>query len=167
MRIGPTKAPAKAPRVPFTFAYLRDDEVEEQEFRVIQKSPDMGTLNRLAGLADQDEATMMSKLPVITRALAKMLDNSDGVKAGWKPTPLPAKDDDEESQAPRFRGPDGEIYEWEYAESFLAVDQGSSRRRFLHLMLEDDEAEVDSSDINQLTKFVMETASGRPTPASS
>jgi hypothetical protein len=105
--------------------------------------------------AEVDEFT-----PGAVRALADQY--SGGTLGG---TPVDSEDDED---APRvFRGPDGELYQFEHAEKFEAFEAGSSRRRWHQLMEIDDDIEVEAPDLMELFEWLVGLAAGRPTQPSS
>lgn len=156
---GPTTAPTYN-RVPITFRYLKDEELATQEFQLLAKKMDVNVANRLLSRADSDELAVGELIGLV----ARYMDNKDGVPLQWMPRQLAPKPD-EDPPVKRFRGPDGEIYDWEYAESFLDPEQGSSRRRWLHLMNDDDEASVEDTSLVGLLEFLVELAGKDHTPA--
>lgn len=162
-KIGQGRVREKAPREPFTFPFLRDEEVEEHTF-LARASLDLPTL--LAAMAQTDahpERSMASLL----RLIPKMLDNRDGTPAQWRPEVLPSPeaghDADEEL---KFRAPDGTILPFDRAAEFTAFAAGSSRRRWLHLINEDDEIETNVDDLMELYKFLISLAGKGRTPKS-
>jgi hypothetical protein len=67
---------------------------------------------------------------------------------------------------PSYRGPDGVIYPFSDAEKlawFNDPKNGTSRRRWLHLIFDDDGAVLDLSVLVNLAKDMIAAASGRPT----
>lgn len=161
---GPTEAPVYN-RKPFVFRYFRDEEVESQRFNLINKPLDMGTANRLMKRvgADEDEKA----LPEIIGIVAKHMDDKDGTPVNWDPNKSILSPKKGDPDTVRFRGPDGKIYPMEHADSFLADDKGSSRKRWLYLMNEDEGAAVTDSALKALLDYVVEIAAQRPTRASS
>lgn len=158
---GPDAAPTYR-RIPFRFSYLRGEDLEAQTFQFLAKPLDMSSANRLMlGLTVNQEQA----LPEIIGLIAKYMDNKDGTPHGWTPVEMSPKKDDPDTQ--RFRGPDGKIHPMDKAGDFLALERGSSRKRWLHLMHEDDYASVDIESIKKLTEFIVEIAAMRPTHASS
>ncbi len=158
---GPVVAPTYD-RVPFQFNYLRGEDLETQTFQFLSKPMDMSSANRLMlGLTVNQEQA----LPEIIGLIAKYMDNKDGTPQDWAPVALPPKKDDPDVE--RFRGPDGKIHSMDKAGDFLALERGSSRKRWLHLMHDDDYASVDVESIKKLTEFIVEIAAMRPTRASS
>lgn len=143
-------------RLPVDFAYMRDEKREVQRFNLLDKPISIGTVNQAvkATRANTDDA---EGLAVMIDIIAGYMDNRDGTGVHWKPIELPAKKG-EDPPVKRFRGPDGRLHAWDKADGFLAVDKGSSRRRWLHLMNEDNGAEVDQEALVKLLEYLMEIA---------
>lgn len=158
---GPSVVPRYA-RIPFAFSYFRDDQVETQQFNLLDKKMDMGSATRMMRLQGDDTGRVV---PDIIAIIAKHLDDKDGTPAAWKPIQVPAKKDDPD--VIRFRGPDGKLYPMEKAPVFLDLARGSSRKRWLHLMNVDEDAAVEDTSLVKLVEFVTEVAAKHPTHASS
>jgi hypothetical protein len=175
---GPKGKPARpAVREQFEFTFLRDDEPETHTFnaRVIT---DVAALSVTLTNANRHPDLALSGM---FRMIAKMLDNKDGTPNRWEPRPLPKMTtedraaagvysqteddeyDDQRDDVTRFRGPDGTIYPLDRAADFTAFEAGSSRRRWLYLMEEDDEVIVDAKDVAALFEWLTGLAAGRPT----
>jgi hypothetical protein len=93
----------------------------------------------------------------------------DGSMVPW---PAPAS---EPTQAglpmmePAYRGPDGQIYllsDEGTLKGFLAVEAGSSRRRWNYLMEQDETAVIDAEDLADIGKWIIGLAANRPTAPS-
>jgi hypothetical protein len=101
----------------------------------------------------------------VVRLLTKVMHNRDAlVPAEWSPEALERKDDDDRPAS--YRGPDGEIYAFtdEEAEAEFADHKNwTTRRRWIHLMEEDDEAEVELDDLMEIVEWVIGQATDRPT----
>ncbi len=172
-----------APREEFEFTFLRDEEPETHRFGVRAITDVVGLTSTLMLAKRNPEEAM----PAVLRIIAKMLDNKDGTPHGWQPValpqhekPEPAGRDDfgqadggtlevvhEEPQPRKFRGPDGGLYTFEHAPRFQAFEAGSSRRRWLHLIEDDDYVSVDAQDLMELFEWIVGLAAGRPTQPSS
>lgn len=151
-RFGPTEAPTYD-RIRFEFSYLRDETVETQKFNLLSKPVDISAANTLMRqTGDNDSAALTSLLKLI----AKHMDDKDGTGARWSPVELAPKKG-EDPPVKRFRGPDGKPHEWGKAEDFLAPERGSSRRRWLAL-LDDDDTSVDENSLVKLVEFLLEVA---------
>ena len=151
---GPTEVPHYN-RLPFDFRYLRDEKVETQRFNLLDKPIDIGAANRVL-MSTQSENETDSFVGLIG-LITKYMDDKDGTGQHWKPVEMPPKKS-EDPPVKRFRGPDGKLHPWEKADDFLAVEKGSSRRRWTHLMHEDDEAEVHQDALIKLLEYLMEIA---------
>jgi hypothetical protein len=158
---GPTVAP-KYDTAPITVSYIRGGEIEVQTFNIIVKPIDMGTAFRLMLAGAVNDATA---LPSMIRLIGQYMVNHDGVSATWEYKPLAPKPD--EPEISRFRAPNGKFLPVEKAEQFTDPAKGSSRRRWLHLMNVDEDAEIQQETITDLLKYLTEVAANRPTPASS
>lgn len=160
-RFGPTEAP-KYRRIPFEFAYLRDETVESQSFNLLAKPMDIGVANRMLSQSKGDNEA--EAIPALIALIAKFMDDKDGTGARWKPVELPPKKN-EDPPVKRFRGPDGKLHEWAESAAFLELAAGSSRRRWLHLLIEDEECSVDVDALVKLLEFLVEIAGKGHTPA--
>jgi hypothetical protein len=158
---GPT-TPPRYERLPIEIRYLRDEVVESQSFNLLNKNMDMAIAN--VALVMTRIAPEQS-LPTIIRMIGKHMDNTDGVPFNWEPAKVPPTKAHPDVE--RFKGPDGKFYPMDQKDQFLAPELGSSRRRWYHLMDEDDGASIDMETIVGLMQHVIEIAAGRPTPASS
>lgn len=153
-RFGPTAGP-KYKRIPFLFSYLRDEEVEEQRFQLLAKPMDIASANRVLNQSKGDNEA--EAIPSLIGLITKFMDDKDGTGARWKVVELPPKKG-EDPPVKRFRGPDGKPHEMIDAPMFLELKNGSSRRRWLHLMLEDEECSVDVDALVKLLEFLVEVA---------
>jgi hypothetical protein len=152
-RFGPTEAPTFN-RVPFEFSYLRDETLETQTFNLLAKPMDISAANIV--LRQSNSADDSQVIPALLNLIAKYMDDKDGTGARWAPVELPAKPG-EDPPVRRFRGPDGKLHAWSKAETFLAPERGSSRRRWVALM-DDDDASVDENSLVKLLQFLVEVA---------
>ena len=169
MKVFGNKSTAKAAiREPFELKYIDgDDEVASFQGTLAVRS-DGAELSSMLVLVSKGDPALIGSM---TRMLAKQMDNKDGmVKASWKlqhlPKPVDLDADEEAEWEPQYRGPDGVIYpvsdtatlaKWE--------DQANwtTKRRWLHLMTENDDAIVDLEDLMSVAEYVIEVATGRPT----
>lgn len=158
---GPKGQPVKPSRTEqFEFTFLRDDHPETHEFRA-RAVTDIGALAFTLGSIESHPERSMAGL---FRMIAKMLDNTDGTPAKWRPAPLPAVENEDGTTAPpKFRGPDGALYLMDAAARFEEFDAGSSRRRWLYLLEQDDEVIVDATDLMALFEWLIGLAADRPT----
>lgn len=170
--------------VEFTFYVLRDDEPEAHVFKA-RPQAHAGDLLRLLHADDSEEGGERAFRALVS-TIAKSMINKDGVPAQWRPDELPRParrivppqedhvgwpadvavaepDDDAE---PSYRGPDGVIYPLSDAKQlarFTDPEAGSSRRRWLYLMNDDDGATVTLDAMLELAKDLISSAAGRPT----
>ena len=159
---GPRPRTTPVAREPFEVTFMRDDEPEVHTFQARAVTDTAGIAHTLKVAEKHPERA----LPGMLRMISKMLDNKDGTPATWVATPLPREhqeDDAEDDRPIVFRGPDGELYPMSEAEKFLEFVAGSSRRRWLYLMEEDDEVTVDGDTLTKLFEWLVGLAAGRPT----
>jgi hypothetical protein len=146
---------------PFDFTILRDDEPETHSFQA-RKVSDMATLMVTLTNTEKHPERAMGGLMLM---IAKMLYNKDGVPARWTPDVLPPPEDDPDAE-PKMRDPlTGDLIPAspENIDRFTKFDAGSSRRRWLYLMQEDDEAVVQQDDLMELFRWLVALAANRPT----
>jgi hypothetical protein len=132
------------------------------------------------------------QVELLVKLISKTLDDKDGTPATWAPVQLPpppvsAHDVNPMviqgtthdaalaalrleqtvtvSPMPKFRGPDGELYDMDHAEKFASFSAGSSRRRFLALVGDVDRT-VEAEMLGELVKDLIAVSAGRPTVAS-
>lgn len=148
---------------PFELMVSLDDESEWHAFIAVRQ------VDALLG-ARFTEYTLEEahkQVDLLVKVIAKTLDDKDGTPATWAPVelPLPPASDQEQVWAPKFRGPDGELYEMEHVGKFAAFEAGSSRRRFLALCGDQDRT-VQGEDLAQIARDLIQVSAGRPTVAS-
>lgn len=155
-------------REPFELQYLSEDG-EPRTFagQVAAKSNGL----QLTAIAHMIRTEDEGALDRIMTMLLKQMDDKDGlIGVKWEATPLPKPVDlDEDELAewePSYRGPDGVIYpfsdkkqlsRWEDQETW------STRRRWLHLMHEDDDAVIKVEDLMAVLEWAIGLAADRPT----
>lgn len=149
---GPTST-APVPREPFTLTVMRDDEPEDHQFNA-RAMTDVTGLATVLTLGDKHAEKAIGG---VMRIIAKMLDNKDGVSASWRPEVLPEPDDAPEDFTPQFRNPSGELEDFtpENTARYTRFEAGSSKRRWLYLVEEDDEATVDEGQLMRLFGWLM------------
>lgn len=154
------KGPHTAPREPFSLTVLRDEEPERHEFRARAVS-DMASLAQTLSAGDAHPDRMVRGMMTM---ISKMLDNKDGVPSSWKPDPVEGPD----GEPAKFRTPDGMLVELtaENTAPYLEFSAGSSKRRWLHLMNDDDDAEVSAEQIMELFGWLASLAGKDRTRAS-
>lgn len=122
----------------------------------------------LISVMDSLTANPEQSLGRMQRLITRSLDNKDGVPAQWQPTQLDTPDTNGNADPvpESYRGPDGAIHAFAEAstlEGLLAVDAGSSRRRWEALLSEDNQEIVLIEDIVEIGEWLIATAIGRPT----
>lgn len=153
--------------LPFEFAIYRDtpdaDEpvAEVHEFTALPRL-DAGQLIRLLTGVDRAQENPGDMLYALSEGIRKSLSDKDGTPQHWRPAPMPKVDD----EPLRFRGPDGDLYEFTdqaAIDKFTAFEAGSSRRRWAHLLFDDEQVAVPLEDLVELAQDMIEAGSGRPT----
>lgn len=138
----------------------RDDlRPELHEFTAMPRI-DAGQLIRLLASVEREDTGVM--LDALSRQIRKVLSDKDGTPVGWAPQPMPKVD----GEPLRFRGPDGELYSFTdqaVIEKFTAFGSGSSRRRWSHLLLDDDHVSVEIDDLATLAQDLIGASANRPT----
>jgi hypothetical protein len=165
---GPPPRKAPIPREPFDFTFLRDDEPEVHHFQARAVVDTATLVMMLSNVRRHPEEAMGG----VVRMVGKMLDNKDGTPTGWKPEPWKPERPEggelpEEPTESLFVGPDGDPIDQAAVDKLATFEAGSSRRRWLHLLEEDDEVIVDASALTKLFEWLVGLAAGRPTPPSS
>lgn len=173
------KSAAKAPRHDFEVTFLRDDAEVVHHFKAIQKTDVIGLAAVLVSVNRDSETALPEMLGLIRRHM----DNTDGVPSQWQPTPLPTRAEREEwptsegdlvrtasgdvayevePEVRKFRAPDGTLHPMDDAAKFLEHSAGSSRRRWLELMA-DEELEIDLDQLTDVFEWLISLAAKRPT----
>lgn len=159
---GPKGRAATTPVLePFDFTILRDDEPETHSFQA-RKVSDMATLMMTLTNTDRHPERAMGGLMLM---IAKMLYNKDGVPARWEPETLPAPEGEPDAEL-KMRDPlTGELIAAnpDNVARLTKFEAGSSRRRWLYLMEQDDEAVVQQDDLMELFRWLVGLAANRPT----
>ena len=146
---------------PFELMASRDDEDEVHAFTAVRQV-DMLLGARFTGYTPEEAH---KQVDLLVRVISKTLDDKDGTPATWSAVQLPIPHDAGEDFRPKFRGPDGELYEMEHVEKFAAFAAGSSRRRFIALC-GDQERTVQAEDLGNIVRDLIAVSAGRPTGAS-
>lgn len=166
---GAKKGDAPLRREPFTFGVLRDDEVVTHTFTALLGKVDAGGLLGALRAVEQNDGAKAAA--AYYKTIARVIDNADGIPHGWKPEALPKTDGVIDNRPPSFRVPygqaKGEIWPMDRAQEYLESEVHSSRRRWLYLMEEDDDAIVDFEDLNKIFEWIIAEASGKASAASS
>jgi hypothetical protein len=160
-RFGAGKQARPVEPVQFALVVLRDGEEEEHIFTAIPRLPAQDIVQAIR-IRSQGGTQVLGPM---MNTIRKMLSNRDGVPSTWSLVVLPQKKG--AAQEPKFRGPDGKLYPLSKAEEFEAVSAGSSRRRWDHLMKDDEDAIVDMKDLADIFEYLVGLASNdRPTQPS-
>lgn len=162
-RIGGGKAAAK--HVEFELvAYNEDDEKTFAFTAAVRNLP-----AELVHLAAKAETEPSKAARPLIRLLGKLMSNKDGVPSSWSPLEL----DDDDPGVPEggkaidyYRDHEGHVRAFsdtETLEWLQNIDNGSSRRRWQHLMEVDDEAVVELEDLIAVAEYLVAEGSDRPT----
>ncbi|HEY2101514.1 MAG TPA: hypothetical protein VGH72_33960 [Pseudonocardia sp.] len=160
------KRPDEIPNHPYEIVVYRGGVEEVHEFNA-KPSADLGPM--IAMYRNADDAIKMGESAI--RLMLKQLDDSDGVSITWAPTIVPKPKNAGPDYEPKFRAPlaphgDGRLHPMTDQDRWLDLDKGSSRRRWQHLMIEDDGVSIDAEVLMEIMSDVIEAAmDGRPTPA--
>jgi hypothetical protein len=148
---------------PFELMATLDDEDEVHAF-VAVRQVDKLLGARFTSFSDEEAH---KSVDLLVKLISKTLDDKDGTPATWAPVQLPLRSPGNagDYEPPKFRGPDGDLYEMEHADKFAAFEAGSSRRRFLALV-GDQERTVQAEDLTAIVKDLIAVSTGRPTGAS-
>lgn len=141
---------------------LRFDEEEVHEFTTVRKV-DTLLAAQFMNIGEDDAGRL---LRVIGKLIGKTLDNADGVPVQWAAVALPKPKNAKAGYEPKFRGPDGKLYPMDQAVKFEEIGQGSSRRRWEALLVDED-ATTALDSLAEITKDLIEVSTGgRPTVGS-
>ena len=160
----------QATRLPEPFEFelyvSLDDEDEVHAFTAVRQV-DKLLGARFTGYTPEEAH---KQVDLLVRLIHKTLDDKDGTPASWAPVQLPPPPelrqiDADDAWVPKFRGPDGELYEMDHVEKFAAFEAGSSRRRFIALCNDQDRT-VQAEDLGAVTRDLIAVSAGRPTGAS-
>ena len=169
MHFGAKQGDAPLRRESFTFGVLRGDEIVTHQFTALLGKIDAGGLITALRAVEADDGAKAAS--AYYRTIARVIDNSDGIPYGWKPEALPKAPGVIDNRPDSFRVPygaaKGEIWAMDKAEDYLASEVHSSRRRWLHLMEDDEDAIVDFEDLNKIFEWIIKGASGKASAASS
>jgi hypothetical protein len=151
-----------APQHEFAVIFLRDGVRERHEF-LAEPRFDWQNLRGLMHMMDsrRGEGISMQALTQIDRLIRRSLVNTDGVPERWVPKVV-----SEPGKEPWFTDPQGDHCTADMLPLYEAFDQGSSRRRWMHLMDHDDDVTVKAEQIVDLMQDLMEVAARRPTKSS-
>jgi hypothetical protein len=146
------------PEFPFSMIFIRDGVEEAHEFNA---TPTMGWQD-LRGLVplmvgnSNDEAMGAHAIRVIDSLVRRVLRNDDGTPEKWRPTIVDG----------HFTAPNGDHTPVDLLPAIEAFDAGSSRRRWMHLMENDDEVTIELEQMVSLMEDLIGAVAERPTQRS-
>lgn len=145
------------PEVPFVMIFLRDGVEEKHEFTACPTMSwqDYRRLVPLLRGTDNDVVTPET-IEMIDRLIRRALRNDDGTPEKWTPSVVDG----------HFTAPNGDHMPLSLLPGLVAFDAGSSRRRWVHLMQDDDEVTIEPEQISELMIDLIEAAAARPTTRS-
>lgn len=165
----------------FELVVVRDGVDEIHTFKVEAKVTAGELTTAVAAQAGRTGEALSGVLRMIRRNLC----NTDGVPAQWSVSEIPVSTapvatpaegewpaeggDLSEPTEPGFRGPDGQIYLMSDADAIAKFTDplaGSSRRRWNHLLDEDEDAEVQAEDLVQIAEWMIGLAANHPSAPS-
>lgn len=135
--------------VEFTVTFDRDGVDEKHTFLA---KPKFG-YKQMRGAAKGRKAGGVEAILLFEQFIRPSLLNSDGTPAGWRP----------EVKGGEFVDPDGETRPASDAGALLEFEAGSSRRRWMALMDDDDDLQVDLDQIASAYETLVEASAERPT----
>jgi hypothetical protein len=150
--------------------FLDDGGTNTHKFSLIPIIP-AGKVTALMDALDDAPERMFG---MVSRLLARVLDDTDGITASWSYEPYadPREGDDDydpDDERLFWADPDGEVHSVDEPgarDLFEDITNGSSRRRWVALMDPDNEDEaVQLGDMMDLAKWVVGLAVDRPTKA--
>ncbi len=137
------------PPVEFTVEFTRDDEPETHTFRARPRF----TYKRMNEAAKASSLGGAAAVLRFEKMIRPSLLDTDGTPAKWVPI---VKDGE-------FEDPTGEMRDVADIASYLEANAGSSKRRWAHLMDDDDELEVTIEEIVKVYELMVTAATDRPT----
>lgn len=140
--------------VEHTVTFLRDGEDEPHTF-LARPEFDYKIMYQAVTAGSKNGPMAIKRFENMIRP--SLLDD-DGVPSKWQPE----RTDD----GNHFTDPDGNQRPIDDLPSLLAPDAGSSRRRWRHLMDEDDELRIRTEEVVRFYEVLIEAATGRPTQRS-
>lgn len=149
--------------VEFELAVWRDG-VEEVHSFTARPQTDAGAVIEFSRSGDDGER----KANAVFRMMSKMLINTDGVPVNWVPSIVPKPKNAGADYQPKFRAPgapsgDGKLHPMTEAYRWTDPEKGSSRRRWDHLMFEDQDITVDLGVVSEILTDLTGEAAELPT----
>jgi hypothetical protein len=135
----------------FTIVGERDGQAEEHTFTV---SPNVSIGNILGLIKNAGE---IASVPYIEKVIRRSCLDGDGVPARWKPV----------IREGHFTAPNGDHTPVADLDKFTAVEAGSSRRRWVHLIENDDDIDIQAEQFAEAFEFLLSLVAERPTQRSS
>lgn len=137
------------PPTEFTVEFERDGDPEPHTFQARPRFT-FKRMNEAAKASRDGGAAAVLRFEKMIRP--SLLDN-DGTPAKW----TPVVEDGE------FEDPSGEMRDIADLPGFLEADAGSSKRRWAHLMDDDDDLEISIEEIVKVYELLVTAATDRPT----
>lgn len=146
----------------FAMIFKRDGVRERHEFTA-EPRMDWQNLRGLMFLMDsrRGEGIDPRALAQIDRLIRRSLVNTDGTPEKWRANVV-----SEDTEEPWFTDPNGDHTPADMLPAYETFEAGSSRRRWVHLMENDDEITVEKEQILSLMRDLMEASADRPTKRS-
>lgn len=138
--------------------FVRDGVEERHEFAAVPTlgwQDVRGLMPLIGGKLDNEELSEHA-IRVVDRLIRRALRNDDGTPEKWRPNTVGGY----------FTDPQGDHTPEELLPAYEAFESGSSRRRWTHLMENDDDVTVEAEQIMDLMADLMETTAERPTQRS-
>ena len=143
-----------APEVDFSIGFVRDGVEETHEFSA---RPRFSYADIVGVVKHQGGDNSAKLLPYLDRMIRRALRNDDGTPLKWRP----------EIEDGEFTTPDGDQAPAADIAKYTAFEAGSSRRRWVALMEDDDDVEVELEQITALFEYLTAETADRPTSRSS
>src|ERR1700748_407042 len=155
---------ATVPKVPFNIKVWRNGTEEIHGFTA---APVMDLGSVLLMMNGGEDAAGQALLRIMMVNLA----DDDRVPSSWQAPPIDRPSNAGSNWQPKFRAPaapagDGKLHTLDEAHRWTDPDKGSSRRRWSHLMFEDDGVIVTAEVVIEIIKDLMGSAAGLPTDGS-
>lgn len=151
----------------FTFGVMRASGVELLKFNArLGKIPTGGLLSAMTA-AERGDTAAAAKAYWLS--IAKMIDDRDGIPARWTAVPLPRQEGDERPEVFRVPWGDnaGDLVPMDKADEYLRTMPHSSRRRWLSLLEDDEDAMVEMPHLQELFEWMVAQSTGNRSAASS
>jgi hypothetical protein len=163
--------------IQFALVVLRDEVPETHEFTAVPRVGAGDILRML--LLDEDKPE--AQLEGLSKTISKSISDKDGeVNSKWKPEELKRPEAaptnawesahgvvrDEPGLERSYRGPDGQIYPFSNQaamDRWMDKSRWTSRRRWLHILLEDQDVFVRLSTLVEISKDFIAASTGHPT----